>query len=498
MPGERPEMPRDSQPFRGIRRASLGQNFGLPQPAAGLSGATHAAPHNGPRTPMPMATMTTLSRSTLARNPRAFPSGADDLADALMRSGLVAFAVVDSGNVVAASPALREVLGATSPYQHIDGDTLSSIVAETDRARVAEYCRGLLRDGVRAEIRCGLLHRDGRVVPALLSGTTIPLEGSEPIVLIVTEQSAGATPAPDGSITVIEAFDRETGFAAQALMLDRLKLALAAARRYRRRAAVLRIDLAGLDSLLASMAAPAAAEVLASVAETLRNCVRDCDTIARLGASRFVVLLPEVGRRDDGGITAARIVESIDALFTRNEPSRRASAVIGVAAFPTDGANPEQLMAAAESALRSATAYGNGGRFALADATSAELTAIEPLEFRSEDGMGIEELDDQHRALIDQANKLAAMLRSGADAYALERALRTTMELLRMHFAAEARHLSTSPYEGSVDLKSRNLRFLDELQCILLHVNTQSVTLAIRHLHEWLVPHLRTGGPKGP
>jgi len=419
---------------------------------------------------------------------RAFPSGVDDLAQALMQSGLVPFALVDSGNIVAASPPLRELLGGTSPYHHIDGQGLLSVVAEADRGAVAGFCAGLLRNPARADLRCSLLHASGQSVPVLLSGATIRADDAPQIVLLVTDLTAwtgaGAASALGG------AFDAATGFPRLALLLDRMRIALAAARRHRRRAAVLCIELEHFEPLLQALAPAVAEEIEATVAETLRNCVRDSDTVARLGRARFALLLSEISERDDAGVTAARVVAAIAGLFAHNEPARRIHAHIGVCAYPTDGINAERLLQGAETALVQARRLADGG-FVLADASIAELAAIEPLELRDEHLVGVNEIDEDHRTLVARTNAVVRNLKAGVAPAQLARDVRGIAELLRAHFATESRHLGTSPYEGAIDIKSRNRRFLDELDCILLHVNAQSILLAVRHLHDWLIPHLQ-------
>jgi diguanylate cyclase (GGDEF)-like protein/hemerythrin-like metal-binding protein/PAS domain S-box-containing protein len=434
--------------------------------------------------------MTTLTRHSPATIERGGPSSVDDLAAALMKSALVPFAVVEGGHIVAASPALREILGGTSPYHHVDGRRLASIVAESDRATVDDFCAGLLANGVRAEQRCNLLHAGGTLVPVLLAGNTIAAEASRQIVLLVTDLTAWANDAAGSAAGPLAgAFDAATGFANRGLLLDRMKIALASARRHRRRAAVLRVDLERFEPLLEALGAEAAAEIEATVAETLRNCVRDSDTVARLNRHDFVLLLSEISERDDAGITAARVVAAVAALFERNDPERRVRAHIGVAVYPTDGTTSERLLQGADTALRAARSLRGGG-FALADATSAELTVIEPLEFHAEYDTGVADIDAEHRTLMARTNALVHELKAGVDARKLESDVRAIAELLRGHFASEAHYLGTSPYEGAIDLKTRNLRFLDELDCILLHVNAQSILLAIRHLHDWLIPHL--------
>jgi len=434
--------------------------------------------------------MNTLTRHTHATADHNLPSSADDLGTALIRSGLVPFALINGGHIVAASPALREILGGTTPYHHIDGRRLSSIVAEGDRAAVDGFCADLLRGGARAELRCSLLHAGGTPVPVLLGGSVIATEAVRQIVLLVTD----LTPWVDDVLAAAAgplagAFDAATGFASRALLLDRTKIALAAARRHRRRAAVLRVDLEHFEQLLQSVGAEAAGEIEATVAETLRNCVRDSDTVARLGPKEFVLLLSEIIERDDAGVSAARVVAAIGALFERNDRERRVCAHIGVSVYPTDGTSGERLLQAAEAALRSAQGLRGGG-FALADATNAELAVIEPLELRPEHSTGVADIDAEHRNLVALTNALVHEIKAGVDARKLEADVRAVAELLRAHFANEAQFLGISPYEGAIDLKTRNLRFLDELDCILLHVNAQSILLAVRHLHDWLVPHL--------
>jgi len=439
--------------------------------------------------------MNSLPRPSDFAKPRAASSSSDEIAQALLQSDLVAFALVDSGNIVAASPMLRELLGGTVPGQHIDGRSLQSIVAEVDAPGVAEFCRATLDANCRVELRCHLKRADATMLPVLLSAVSVLAQGVRKLLIVVTDVSPWiGDMAANDSVSSFAAFDRVMSFPTRALLLDRMKIALAAARRYRRRAALLRIELDRFKALLQSLSSEAADQVQSTLAETLRNCVRDCDTTARLGASEFVVMLPEVGQREDAGITAARIVQAVEALFARNEPRFRVTAYIGVALYPTDGTNSERLLQCGESAMRKAQCIREGG-FALADATSAELAAIQPLEFLPEYHLGIPEIDAEHRDLVARINALADDLAGGADPKTLEYDVRAMLEMLRAHFTTEASLLVQPRADGGSERKMRNLRFLEELHCILLHVNSQSIALAIRHLYDWLKPHLQELAP---
>jgi len=437
------------------------------------------------------APMTTPHRQNPYAPNHALPSGLVDLGGALMQSGLVPFALVENGNIIGSSPALRDLLAASSPYHHIDGHPLASIVDAADRDAVAGFCSTLLQERPRAELRCRLAQADGSALPVLLAGAAITVDERRQLVLVATDLSPWL--GEDGgplTMPLADAFDPATGFPRRALLLDRLRIALAAARRHRRRAAVLRVELENFEALLAALVPRAAEEIEATVAETLRNCVRDSDTVARLDRQVFVLVLAEIGERDDAGISAARVLAAIAALFERN-PAAPAPVLarIGVCVYPTDGINPERLLYGAEIAVQTARSMDGGG-FALADATTAELATVEELAFGDAQLLGVPDLDEEHRTLVARTNAVVHNLKLGVPALELARDVREIEELLRRHFDSEARLLASSPYDGAADEKTANRRFLEELDCILRHVNTQSVLLAVRHLHDWLVPHL--------
>lgn len=431
--------------------------------------------------------MTSMIHALQAPRPTLPSRAAEETAGALLHSDLVAFLLVDSGNIIASSPSLRELLGVTAPGQHLDGRSLASIVAEHDRATVRDFTSGLLRSDAPAQLRCHLQCADQRLVPVQLHGRSVHHGERRQIVLVIDDLTAWV--GGDAAAATLNAFDPVTGFANLALLLDRLRMALAAARRYRRRSALLFIEMERLDLLLASVSAEAAVEVQCAIAEMLRNIVRDCDTVARLGLQHFAILLPEISQRDDAGLTAARVVEAIGRLFAGNDTQRRVSAAIGVVVYPTDGTQPERLLAAAQDASARARAVP-GGAFAVAEATAAEVAAIQPLEFRSDYLTGVDQIDEEHRAVVERTNALIRDVRAGKPAAPIAAELRALAQELRRHFEAEARMHGASPFEASSEVHARNLRFLDELNCILEHSTAQSVALAVRRLYDWLIPHL--------
>ncbi len=108
--------------------------------------------------------------------------------------------------------------------------------------------------------------------------------------------------------------------------------------------------------------------LLKTVAERLRSLTRAGDVVARLGGDEFVVVQTEVRDRNQARDFARRLAAAVTAPMTLNGQPIIATASVGVALGPADGANPERLLKSADLALYKAKAAGrNCVRFFLAE-----------------------------------------------------------------------------------------------------------------------------------
>ncbi len=95
------------------------------------------------------------------------------------------------------------------------------------------------------------------------------------------------------------------------LLNDRLARAIALARRYGRRLAVLFLDCDRFKHINDTLGHAIGDQVLRSVARRLTTCVRESDTVSRHGGDEFLILLSEVDQPEDAGLIAEKIVTSI-------------------------------------------------------------------------------------------------------------------------------------------------------------------------------------------
>jgi diguanylate cyclase (GGDEF)-like protein/PAS domain S-box-containing protein len=162
--------------------------------------------------------------------------------------------------------------------------------------------------------------------------------------------------------------DALTGLPNRTLLLDRLRIALARARRDGTHVAVLFLDLDHLKVVNDSLGHDAGDDLLRAVGPRLSEVVRPSDTVARFGGDEFAVLLQGV-RGERGALAVAeRIVRAFEAPFVVAGETRFGSASVGLVVAPPDGPRtPEELLSDADAAMYLAKERGRG-RFELFDA----------------------------------------------------------------------------------------------------------------------------------
>ncbi|PZQ16894.1 MAG: diguanylate cyclase [Ancylobacter novellus] len=120
--------------------------------------------------------------------------------------------------------------------------------------------------------------------------------------------------------------------------------------------------------------------LLRAVADRLRTTVRESDTVARLGGDEFAILQSNVANFDDTKDLARRIRTALAAPFRFEGEEILTSASIGIALFPDNGFDVDELLKNADLAMYRAKADGRDGFRAFAadmDTTARAITVLE-------------------------------------------------------------------------------------------------------------------------
>jgi diguanylate cyclase (GGDEF)-like protein/PAS domain S-box-containing protein len=233
----------------------------------------------------------------------------------------------------------------------IDGSTrepspnpMELAVAENNTVRLASNCILIRRDGCESAIEdsAAPIHNRAGVV----TGAVIVFHD-------VTVSRALAL-----EMSHLAHHDILTDLPNRMLLKERLTQAIAAAHRNGTGVAVVFLDLDQFKHINDSLGHEIGDKLLRSVAERLIASVRNSDTVSRQGGDEFVVLLSEIKRAADAGITAGKILAALSAPHTIDRHSLHVTASMGLSTYPEDGDNADTLIKNADSAMYQAKEKG--------------------------------------------------------------------------------------------------------------------------------------------
>ncbi len=162
--------------------------------------------------------------------------------------------------------------------------------------------------------------------------------------------------------------DRLTGLPNRTVIEVQLENAIERAARVDGKVAVALLDLDRFKNVNDSLGHSAGDDLLARVADRLRESVRGMDTVARLGGDEFVIVLPEIVDEAEAAHVAERVLTSFEQPFVVGGRELTIATTLGIALFPDDGETVDALLRAADGAMYVGKTSGRGTyRFATAE-----------------------------------------------------------------------------------------------------------------------------------
>ena len=193
--------------------------------------------------------------------------------------------------------------------------------------------------------------KSGEIFPEWLSIGTVKNSQGEVLNYVALFSDISRRKEAEAQIEYLAHYDALTNLPNRALFADRLKHALVTASRNQKKTALLFLDLDKFKSVNDTMGHLAGDLLLQSIADRLKSCVRESDTICRQGGDEFMILLTEIGGAEDAELVAHKIV---GAMVEPHQIGNRALNItfsIGISICPDDAKDDETMIKNADDAM---------------------------------------------------------------------------------------------------------------------------------------------------
>ena len=191
----------------------------------------------------------------------------------------------------------------------------------------------------------------GALVVQVASGSFSYCEEDLDLLQFVATQVSSAVDRKrqDARLHHMAHHDPLTNLPNRTLFRDRLRVALRQARRNSERLVLLYMDLCNFKTVNDSLGHAVGDEVLRKMAQRLKSCLRESDTVCRIGGDEFTVLLNNMHGEEDLRTLIKKIRDSISVPIELEGKLFTFIADVGMAVYPEDGDNGDQLLRHADS-----------------------------------------------------------------------------------------------------------------------------------------------------
>lgn len=218
-------------------------------------------------------------------------------------------------------------------------------------------------------------------------------------------------------------FDPLTQLPNRRLFHDRIRMAINQARRENTFLALMMIDLDRFKPVNDHYGHSVGDLLLGAVAVRMQKCLRESDTLARVGGDEFVVILPMIGGVEDAVGVAQKIRQSLCAPFDLTDDiTVGIDCSIGIAMYPDHGGDEDVLLKNADNAMYVAKALGRAQVHVSGGANEKGMVRMAPdrsdtpavnLVWRRSYQCGDATIDREHKDLFKHGNTLIRAVANG-------------------------------------------------------------------------------------
>lgn len=181
--------------------------------------------------------------------------------------------------------------------------------------------------------------------------------------------------------------DPLTGLPNRTLLRDRFQQIRARRERVDKQAAMLYLDMDHFKNINDTLGHPAGDQLLLEAARRLSDCVRDVDTVSRIGGDEFVVLLSDLNNPENMADVSQKLLDTLSRPFEIQQTAFNMSCSIGISICPDDGEDFDTLLKKADTALYQAKVKGRNNYQFFTDAMNQQIARHMQLEVEMRQGL---------------------------------------------------------------------------------------------------------------
>ncbi|HJU71123.1 MAG TPA: EAL domain-containing protein [Paucimonas sp.] len=280
--------------------------------------------------------------------------------------GDAVFRLDKTGNILYSSKRARDLFGYGESLVNLP---LSNLLVPSDRLAIAGAFDQAIashqsnRINVRVHARSAILWFELRL-------TVCANAQNEPELLVVG-RDISSQQAIEERLQHMATHDALTGLPNRALLSDRIRMAIAQARRSGNGFSLLSLDLDNFKKVNDALGHSVGDVLLRVASERLRQTLRDVDTLARIGGDEFIAVLSNVTQESEVQLIARRMISALQLPFEIHGHMLYVCVSIGGAIYPLHGDSEVKLLTHADTAMCRAK-----------DTGKARCVVYDPLRFQ--------------------------------------------------------------------------------------------------------------------
>jgi diguanylate cyclase (GGDEF)-like protein/hemerythrin-like metal-binding protein len=287
-------------------------------------------------------------------------------------------------------------------------------------------------------------------------------------------------------------FDTLTGLPSRHSFFEFFARDLSMARRNNRSVALLFLDLDGFKKVNDAFGHACGDEVLKTVANRWRSLVRATDTVARLGGDEFAIILSDLEDHHSLHSIGAKLIHALkDDIALAGGQFAHVGVSIGAAVYPDNALEMDTLLAVADDAMYRSK-QGGKNMLSISDTLVSDSdSATAWLTFSNTHLVGVQEIDDQHRQLVQMVNRINQSIVKKFEATLIEAAFQELLDFTRLHFATEQRLMLQHGYTDTTAHLQEHSQLLNKLGDLATQSAQGNDLLILQTIKDWLIGHIQ-------